>query len=137
MPIYIYKGYDLLSGSAKNGKIEAESPRAARQKLKSKNQIIASEMKEEVVLEKGVKKSSLFSAKKVSMLDITVMTRQFATLQRAHVPIDECVKALTQQVDSPVLRNALVSVKDAISEGRSLADGLSDFPLIFSRLYIK
>ena len=135
MPIYLYKGYDVVSGANKRGKIEAESIRSARQKLKTKDHIIASDIKEEVIHKKGTP-SSLFQARTVPLQDLAIMTRQFATLQSAHVPLDECLKALTQQVENIVLRNTLAALKDAVSEGKSLGDSAANFPNVFSKLFV-
>jgi general secretion pathway protein F len=52
------------------------------------------------------------------------------------VPLDESLKALTQQVENPVLKNAMAAVRDQISEGKSLADAMSTFPGVFDRLYV-
>jgi len=64
------------------------------------------------------------------------MTRQFATLQAASVPLDESLRALTEQVENMVLRNTLSAVKDAVTEGRSLGDACGQFPNIFDKLYV-
>ncbi len=135
MPIYAYKGYDLASGAARKGKIEAESLKAARAKLRQKSGIIASELKEETSLEKVKTKSRYFNSR-VSDTDLAIMTRQFATLQSAHVPLDESLRALTGQVDNMVLRNTLAALKDQISEGKSLGDATASYPGVFSRLYV-
>ncbi|MCB9228116.1 MAG: type II secretion system F family protein [Deltaproteobacteria bacterium] len=139
MPIYLYKGYDLKSGASRKGKVEAESLRAARQKLKTKEKVIVSDLREEVSVRKTSTGggSGLFSgAQKVTLQDLTIMTRQFATLQQAHVPLDECLIALTNQVENPTLRNYLSSIKSSVSEGKSLGDALSAFPKAFNRLYV-
>jgi general secretion pathway protein F len=140
MPIFLYKGYDAASGAPKKGKIEADSPKSARQKLRTKEQIIVSDLKEEITMVKtkaGQKdNTSFFKKQSVGLSELSVMTRQFATLQNAQVPLDECLKALTQQVESVVLRNTLSAVKDSISEGKSLADALGAFPTVFNRLYV-
>ncbi|MBP6218106.1 MAG: type II secretion system F family protein [Oligoflexales bacterium] len=136
MPIYLYKGYDTSSGAARKGKVEAESIKAARQKLKTKEKVIASELKEEVSLAKGQTKGFNFFQPKVKLADMAVMTKQFATLQQASVPLDESLKALTEQVETPVLRNTLSALKDAVSEGKSLGDAMSAFPNTFNRLYV-
>lgn len=140
MPIFLYKGYDAATGAVKKGKIEAESPRQARQKLKSKDKIIASEIKEEVsVTAKGNQSSSLFAFlqnQSVPLKEMAIMSRQFATLQRAHVPLDECLSALTGQVENKVLSNTLSAVRGLVSEGKGLGDAMSQYPQIFSRLYI-
>lgn len=134
MVLYNYKGYDADSGASKKGTVDAETPRAARAKLRQRDKIIVSELKEAAPDQKK-QKSALF-AKKVSLMDLAVMTKQFATLQNAQVPLDECLSALTSQVENLELRNTLSSIKDSISEGKSLAEALSGYPRIFNRLYV-
>lgn len=135
MPVYRYKGYDASTGAAKKGTVEAESPKAARQRLKQREKVLVSEITEEVALDKMTKKRS-FMGNKVNTQDIAIMTRQFATLQSAHLPLDETLKALTNQVENDVLRNALNNVKEQISEGKSLHEAIANFPSIFDRLYV-
>ena len=134
MVLYNYKGYDADSGASKKGTVDADTPRAARAKLRQRDKIIVSELKEAAPDQKK-QKSALF-AKKVSLMDLAVMTKQFATLQNAQVPLDECLSALTSQVENLELRNTLSSIKDSISEGKSLAEALSGYPRIFNRLYV-
>jgi general secretion pathway protein F len=135
VPIYTYKGYDAKTGAAKKGKVEADSPKAARARLRQKDKIIVSELKEEASLDKMKEKKSLFTPK-VKQMDIAVMSRQFATLANAHIPLDESLKALTAQVENVVLRNTLNAVREQVSEGKSLADSLVQFPAVFNRLYV-
>ncbi len=135
MPQYAYTGFDSATGAQKKGKVEADSIKAARQKLRQRDGIIVSTIGEEQVAAKA-KTKSRFTSSRVSQQDVAIMTRQFATLQTASVPLDESLRALTQQVENPVLKNALASVKDQISEGKSLADALSAFPGVFDRLYV-
>ncbi len=135
MPQYSYKGLDAATGAQKKGKVEAESVKAARQKLRQRDGIMVSEISEEAVASQA-KTKSRFTGSRVSPQDVAIMTRQFATLQTASVPLDESLRALTQQVDNPVLKNALSSVKDQISEGKSLAEAMGAFPGVFDRLYV-
>lgn len=135
MPMYSYKGYDVQTGAARKGKVEADSERSARQKLKQKQKIIVAEIKEELPEKRTKDKQSLFTPK-VSVSELSIMVRQFATLQEAHVPLDESLKALVSQVENPVLRNTLAAVKDEVSEGKSLAESSSHFPGVFNRLYV-
>jgi general secretion pathway protein F len=135
VPIYTYKGYDAKSGSAKKGKIEADSPKTARSRLRQKDRIIVSELKEEASLERVRAKATLLSGK-VNTQDVAIMTRQFATLQNAHVPLDESLKALTAQVENKVLRNTLQALREQVSEGKSLGDVLTQYPGVFNRLYV-
>lgn len=138
MPIFSYKGYDAASGASKRGKIEAESERAARSKLKSKMKIIVADLKEEKAASSKKSESSLSGlfAPSVSTKELAIMVRQFAVLQGAHVPLDESLKALVSQVENPVLRSTLAQVKDSVSEGKSLAESSAAFPRVFNRLYV-
>ncbi len=135
MPIYTYKGYDLKTGANRKGKVEADNPRAARVRLKQKEKVIVSSLKEETSLDSARQKRK-FLGSGVGTADLSVMTRQFATLQGAQVPLDECLRALVDQVENLVLRNTLSAVKDRVSEGVSLADAVAAYPGVFNRLYV-
>lgn len=137
MPIYTYKGYDVATGANRKGKIEAESVKSARARLRQKEKIIVSDIKEEASLKGMTKKgqANLFSAR-VALSDLSVMTRQFATLMAAHVPLDESLKALAAQVDNKVLASTLSAVKDKVSEGISLAEASREYPGVFNQLYV-
>ena len=132
MVLYNYKGYDALSGNSKKGTVDADTPRSARAKLR-RDKIIISKLEEASSPSK--QKSSLFSSR-ISLLDLAVMTRQFATLQNAQVPLDESLSALTSQVDNVELRNIMSGVRDDISEGKPLATALLAYPKVFNRLYV-
>lgn len=138
MPIYTYKGYDATSGANRKGKIEADSAKAARTKLRQRDKIIVSELKEETSLAGAKRTKSTFDvfSARVGLGEIAVMTRQFATLQGAQVPLDESLKALTAQVENKVLRNTLSAVNNLVAEGQSLADAAKAYPGVFNRLYV-
>lgn len=137
MPIFVYKGYDAATGASKRGKIEADSERSARQKLRTKLKITISEINEEVAAsQKPAGSLAALLQPKVKTSELAVMVRQFAVLQQAHVPLDDSLKALVSQVENPVLRNTLSVVKDSVSEGMSLADSSAKFPGVFNRLYV-
>ena len=138
MPIFIYKGYEASTGANRKGKVEAESERGARAKLK-KDKIIVASIKEEKS-SASKKDSESFVGKligpRVSTKELAVMVRQFSVLQQAHVPLDESLKALVSQVENPELCRTLSKVKDLVSEGKSLGDASNKFPGVFNRLYV-
>ena len=137
MPIYSYKGYDAATGANRKGKIDAESERSARQLLKQRHKIIVADLKEEATAKKGGGGNTLtLLSRRVTTADLAIMVRQFATLQGAHVPLDESLKALVSQVENPTLKNTLSAVKDSVSEGKSLADSSAAYPNVFNSLYV-
>jgi len=63
------------------------------------------------------------------------MTRQLATLVRSGLPLEECLRAVSQQSEKPRLRNMVAAVRSRVMEGHSLAVGLAEFPHVFPELY--
>lgn len=64
----------------------------------------------------------------ISSADLALLTRQFATLVRAGLTIEESLNALIEQAESARARNVLAGVRGRVLEGQSLARGLSAFP---------
>ena len=135
MPVYRYKGVESSSGKDRKGVVEADSPKSARAKLRQRDKILVTEISEEVSIDKMTQKRSFFGSG-VKIEDISIMTRQFATLQNAHLPLDESLKALMNQVENEILRNTLGNIKEQISEGKGLAEAMSGFPQVFDKLFV-
>lgn len=64
------------------------------------------------------------------------MIRQLATLISAGFPLVSAIDALVPQTKSYRLKTILAQLKDAIVEGQSFAQALSQYPGIFSPLFI-
>jgi len=67
--------------------------------------------------------------------ELTLITRQFATLVRAGLPIEESLLALTEQSESARSRKVLAAVRTKVREGEPLARALGGFPGSFPPLY--
>ncbi|MEQ1876090.1 MAG: type II secretion system inner membrane protein GspF [Bdellovibrionia bacterium] len=135
MPIFEYKGLDRSGRNVRNT-IDAENARAARVRLK-KDGVYVIELKdkgrEQAKIAKG--KSSPGN-KKVNVEDLSMMTRQLATLLRANIPLVECLAASADQVENQVLKDALGDIKNLVNEGTSLHKALGKYPKIFSNIFI-
>lgn len=142
MPLYQYKGFHATTGAATKGKLEADNLKIAKQKLKQNMQVLVSEISQvsspKTTQVSGGSSPLRFSVfqKTVSLNDLTIMTRQFATLQSAHVPIDDSLRALIQQVENETLSRVMSQVKDQVSEGKSLGESMSGHSHCFDRLYV-
>ena len=64
------------------------------------------------------------------------MTRQLSTLITAGFPLVSAIDALVPQTKSQRLKTVLAQVKDAIVEGQSFAQALSQYPRIFTPLFV-
>ncbi len=134
MPIYTYKGMDR-TGKEINSTINTESLPQAKQKLRAMG-IMLIEIKEQSS-KSGSSSSFLASLNnRVSVNDLSLMTRQLSTLIKARIQIVEALSALVDQVDSPQLKVVLSEVKQKVNEGVSLAKALSDHPKIFNNVYV-
>ena len=133
MPVYAYKGVNQL-GKTKRGTLQAENLRVARLKLK-KEGIFVSELKNKSLVksEKSFKSSQ---GKSVKIEELSLATRQLASLLHANIPLVESLSALSEQVENPVLQAVFTDCKNAVNEGESFYKTLSKYPKIFNKTYI-
>lgn len=69
-------------------------------------------------------------------MQLSMITRQFATLLSAGMPVEQTLNALIDQVESERERNVLAGVRSEILAGQPLARAMRRFPNDFSELYI-
>lgn len=135
MAVYEYKGLDA-AGRLTRGIIDADSPRLARAKLRRSGVFpteIAIERAKKSMAE-GISLGELFS--RIRIQDISLMTRQMATLVGAGLPIVEALNALIDQTENARLKKVITQVRESVNEGSSLADAMGRFPKVFSELYV-
>jgi type II secretory pathway component PulF len=86
---------------------------------------------------KKVKKGKSFSLfKKVKPREITVFTSQLASLVKSKVSILEVITILQRQNNNDYFKNVLAQMRKKIKDGSTLSAAMSDYPDIFSPLYI-
>src|SRR3972149_1023719 len=135
MPVYEYKGV-TAQGKDVSGVLDGEGLKAVRTKLK-KEGVVVLEIHEGAAGRAARKGEVLFgSTRRVRLRDVANATRQLATLLSSGLPLLDALSALVEQEESPGLKAALSSVRDAVREGASLADALKANPRVFSQLYV-
>jgi type IV pilus assembly protein PilC len=72
----------------------------------------------------------------VKTKDVSLLTRQLATMIDAGLPIVQCLDILGQQTESKLLRNTIAAVKKDVEGGTTLADALRKHPKVFDDLYV-
>jgi general secretion pathway protein F len=137
VPVFQYKALDA-SGKAVQGLKEADSPKALRAVLKRDGVFLtevlgAQEQKAQAARDVSMKRVVLG---RVSSTDLAIMTRQFAVLVGAGIPLVESLSALVEQIDHEKLKRIVSDVKQRVNEGASLADSLSAHPKVFGNLYV-
>jgi type IV pilus assembly protein PilC len=72
----------------------------------------------------------------VKLKDITIFSRQFATMINAGLSLTKCLAILGQQTESKVLREVIVQVGKDVEAGQSLSESLSKHPRVFPPIFI-
>lgn len=131
MPIFLYKGLDK-TGKEIKATVNSDGLPQAKSKIKHMG-IMLIDIKEQKSKTGG---GFSFGKGSVSVEDLAMMTRQFATLVKAKIQIVDALAALGDQVDSAVLRVVLSEVRQKVNEGSSLAKALAEHPKIFTNVYV-
>ncbi|NIN35751.1 MAG: type II secretion system F family protein, partial [Gammaproteobacteria bacterium] len=72
---------------------------------------------------------------KVKSKDITVFSRQLATMMSSGVPLVQAFEIVGRGHENPAMQELILSVKADVESGNSLTDALNKHPLQFSQLY--
>jgi len=137
MPQFKYTAYDYKTNKV-SGELTAKDRSEANTIIKEKEMIPIeiNELKGKDISKLNSAKSSALLSNKVSLKDVTLFSRQFATLVKADVPIVRCLFILSQNTQSVSFRKVLEKVKDDIENGDSLSTSLSKHPKVFPSIYI-
>jgi general secretion pathway protein F len=123
------------TGRERKGVLEGDTARQVRQLLRDQRLLPVS-VAEVAERESGRKRKIEFSLRRgVSAGDLSLMTRQIATLVHSALPLDEALLAVSEQSEKPRVRSIVMGVRAKVMEGHSLAEGLADFPAVFPDLY--
>ena len=68
--------------------------------------------------------------KKVSTLDITIFTRQLATMMKAGVPLVQGFEIVAEGLENPSMREVVLGIKGEV-EGEYFCRSLTKIPTIF------
>ena len=136
MPVYEYSALNA-KGKSVSGIVDSESAVAARQKLRSSGifPVAVTEVQDTLKIKerRGLSGLRLFGRIKAS--EVSMLTRQLATLVGAGFPLVSALDTLLPQTKTQALNKCLAKIKDSIVEGNSFAGALSLYPETFSSLF--
>lgn len=117
------------------GRLEAQSEKEAIEKLSSMGYLPIRIEPDARPLEAGALSAGRPKVR-VRSREITIFSRQLASLLRAGVPILDALNTIAQQSENRNLKDVLRHIHDAVKEGSTFSSALSQFPNLFSPLYI-
>jgi general secretion pathway protein F len=134
MPVYEYRGLSA-EGKKVRGIIDAPTPRMARTKLRAL-QIFPVDIREEISKPHVAEDPLARLFVRVRPQDVSIITRQLATLLEAGMPLVSALDAIIEQTDNHAVKRIISQVREEIKEGRSFADALDRHRKVFSDLYV-
>jgi general secretion pathway protein F len=121
-------------GKEQRGVLEGDSPRQVRQQLRESG---LTPLTINVTSGKTSEHKSRLLQKRINAMELALITRQMATLLQSGLPLEQVLQTAAHQTDKRHVERTLLAVRAKVLEGRSLANGLSEFPKTFPELYIR
>ena len=135
MPVYSYKAYST-AGQIRNGIADADSPREARLKLRREGLLVTDIEEVETVSSKEMSTIRKKLMQRRTRGELPTVTRQLSTLLRAGIPLNEGMRAMTEQIEGRQLEAVVRDVREKINQGTSFADALEMHPGVFPSFYV-
>ncbi len=131
MATFAFRAVDL-AGVPSRGELEATSKAQVTEQLRQRGLIVldVAEKRESMKLE------SVFQRfKSVNLRNLAVFSRQFATLINSGMPMLRSLYTLEEQTEDEMLKAAVVSVRQDVEAGSSVAGAMESQPGVFDPLY--
>jgi len=132
MATFAYKGMDA-KGTPATGQVEGESKVVAAAALRSKGLTVVD--LDEIKRSLG-QIDILEPFQTIKSKDLTVFSRQFATMVNSGLSMLRCLYVLEEQTPNKKLVKVIADLKDDVEAGISLSDALEKHPKVFNRLYV-
>jgi len=121
--IFTWEGKDK-SGKTVRGELRAET-----------ESIVKATMRRQGVMVTKVKKKSLRGGGKIQEKDITLFTRQLATMMKAGVPLLQSFDIVAKGHSNPAVAKLIQDIRADVETGTSLNQAFRKFPLYFDPLF--
>jgi len=131
MAVFAFKAFDL-AGVATRGEIDAETKQAVSAQLRAKGLIVT-----DIDEQKPASAGDLLSGfKKVKPAELTIASRQLATMISSGMSLLRTLYVIEAQTESELLKETWVQVRKDVEAGLSFSDALARHPKVFNDLYI-
>jgi type IV pilus assembly protein PilC len=130
METFVFRALDFAGAQAK-GEVEADSKQAVADQLKARGLVVV-----DITSKHRSKEINIALFERVKAADLTVMSRQLATMVASGMTLLRALYVLEGQTDSPPLKAAVVAVRKDVEAGLPFSTALSRHPKVFNQLYI-
>ena len=119
----------LWEGKDKSGKQVKGEMRAAG------DAVVAAQLRRQGITSTKIKKRRGNSGKSITQKDLTLFTRQLATMMKAGVPLLQSFDIVGKGHSNPSVSKLLADIKTDVETGSSLEQAFRKFPLYFDNLF--
>ena len=127
---FSYKAVDA-SGIPSTGEIVGATKEAVTEELKARG-LTVMDLKEK----KSGLQAEITLFKRVKAQELTIMTRQLATMIASGMTLLRAFYVLEEQIENKLLRETVGAVREDIESGLSFSEALAKHPKIFNPLYV-
>ena len=132
MTTFAYKVLDSRGAQA-TGEIEGDSKAAAAATLRNKGFTVL-DLNE---VKTGLAQMDIGAAfQTIKAKDLTVFSRQFATMVNSGLSMLRCLYVLEEQTPNKKLAKVIGEIRQDVEAGISLSDALAKHPKVFNKLYV-
>ena len=130
MPAYRYEAADA-AGQLARGVIDADSPRHARGLLRDRGLAPL----EVSAVQDGATGGGRPIGVRLGAAELSLATRQLASLLSARLPIEQALDAVVEQAERQSVRERFAAVRSEVVGGQTLAQALARQPRDFPEVY--
>lgn len=121
-------------GKSKQGSLEADSVRHARQQLRER-QLLPVSISEVGASTSASRHFYFRRAPGMRKSELTLFTRQLATLLGSAIPLEEALNVVSRQTEKARIQSVINGVRGRVLEGQTLAKSMAASPAAFDDLY--
>jgi len=133
MALFSYQAFSK-GGTKVGGTLDAPSLGTAREILQQQGLFPISILPANRVASENI--IQRFFQGSVPLKEKVLFTKQLAVLLRSGIPLVQALELLADQFEGKMNR-IIVTVKDGLKEGQSLAEGLKQYPNVFENIYVQ
>ena len=130
MSTYVFKAMDF-AGAKATGEVEADNKQVVADQLKSRGLVVL-----DIAAKHQSREIKLSFLRRVKAAELTIFTRQLATMVDSGMTILRALYVLEAQTENELLKETLVSVRKDVEAGLPLSDAFARHPKIFGPLFV-
>jgi type IV pilus assembly protein PilC len=130
MSTFVFKAMDVAGLPAK-GEVDADSKQAVADQLRARGLIVL-----DIAAKHSSKEINLELFQRIKAEELTMLTRQLATMVSSGMSILRALYVLESQTENKKLQHVLVEVRKDVEAGLPLSDAMERHPKVFSRLFV-